>query len=220
MSGAGRHEVAMRAVANPAVGEGAERPTLRTERLVLRPFRAADASAVQAGVADREVAKTTLALPHPYPENGAAAWIATHEDDFLAGRSVHFAMERREDGRLVGQIDIRPNFDHGWGEIGYLVYREFWGRGYASEAARAVVAYGFERLGLRRVEAHHFDNNPASGRVLRNAGMTFEGTMRRKIFRWGEFHDVHLLAILREEFMARGEREGAAASDPSPPQPA
>ena len=77
---------------------------------------------------------------------------------------------------------------------------ECWGQGYATEAARAVVAFGFEELGLNRIYAHHMVRNPASGRVLAKIGMEPEGLLRQRVKKWGLFEDVVPMALLREEW--------------------
>ena len=73
-------------------------------------------------------------------------------------------------------------------------------QGYATEAAQAVLEYGFRKLGLHRVQARHFTKNPASGRVMQKIGMTYEGTLRQSIYRFGRFEDAALYSILRHEF--------------------
>ncbi|HKR65948.1 MAG TPA: GNAT family protein [Thermoanaerobaculia bacterium] len=166
--------------------------TLRTARLTLRPFTADDASAVQRLASAREVAYNTLLIPHPYPEGAAAQWIASHGSD----DTHHFAID---DGALVGAMVLKPKAE-GIAEIGYWIGVPFWNRGYASEAAREVVRFAFEECGMERVFAGHFARNPQSGRVLQKAGMTYEGTLRRHEFKWGEYVDVACYGILREEF--------------------
>jgi ribosomal-protein-alanine N-acetyltransferase len=84
-------------------------------------------------------------------------------------------------------------------EVGYSFSREFWNRGYATEALRAVLASAFESLPLNRVEAQHDLRNPASGRVMEKCSMTFEGILRQRICNKGEFIDVALYAILRRD---------------------
>jgi RimJ/RimL family protein N-acetyltransferase len=170
-----------------------QRPTLRTERLVLRPFTLGDAPETQRLAGAYEVALNTAMIPHPYPEGAAAGWIATHQGDFEAGRGVTFAID---DGQLVGAVGLVDKGD-AIAEIGYWIGVPYWGRGYASEAARAVVRYGLEELGLERIFAMHFTRNPASGKVLVNAGMTYEGTMRRAVKKWDEYVDVACYGIVR-----------------------
>ena len=77
--------------------------------------------------------------------------------------------------------------------------RPEWGKGYATEATRRIIAFAFDDLGLHRVEAHHFLENPASGRVMRNAGMTPEGVHRAVVWRDGVARDLASYAILRTD---------------------
>ncbi|MCA9291790.1 MAG: GNAT family N-acetyltransferase [Phycisphaerales bacterium] len=182
---------------------------LDTARLRLRPFAAADAPAVQTYCAEVEIARTTLAIPHPYEAGLAAAWIAGHAERRGSGAGWIFAMTTRDDEALVGAIDLRIEAEHARAELGYVVYTPFWNRGYATEAARAIIRFGFDTLALNRIDAHHFVTNPASGRVLEKAGMSFEGVLRQRIRKWGEFIDVRQYAILRSD-------PAAAPTDPSP----
>jgi [ribosomal protein S5]-alanine N-acetyltransferase len=172
------------------------RPTLRTERLTLRPFTAADAPAVQKYVSAREVALNTLNIPHPYPEGAAAEWIAKHDEDFAQNRILHFGID---DGEVVGVMALMMK-DEGIAEIGYWVAVPFWNRGYASEAARAVLRYGFEERGLHRIFAGVFTRNPASARVLEKCGLKYEGTLRQHVKKWDEYVDLAYYGMLRSEW--------------------
>jgi RimJ/RimL family protein N-acetyltransferase len=198
-----------------------EEPTLHTERLVLRPFVVADAPAVHALVAAREVADTTLNIPHPYPDGAAAEWIATHAAASAAGAAATYAVtESVRDqaglpaaGPLVGAVSLVVDRRHDNAELGYWIGVPFWGKGYCTEAARAVVRYGFEVLGLHRVHAMHFARNPASGRVMQKLGMRLEGCRREHVRKWDGFEDVALYGILVSDWRAaaaapgdRGER--------------
>ena len=177
-------------------------PTLRTARLVLRPFRAGDAPDVERLAGAREVADTTLNIPHPYPPGDAARWIAGHAAAWTAGTGAPFAICRADDGALVGAIGLAVTQQHRRAELGYWIGVPYWGRGYATEAGRAVLALAFERLGLHRVQAHHMTRNPASGRVMEKLGMRHEG-LRRGAFRKGDrFEDVEEYAILAGDWHA------------------
>ncbi len=178
------------------------RPTLRTERLTLRPFTMSDVPAVQALVSAREIALNTLVIPHPYPEGAAAEWIAKHDDDFEQNRIVHFALDA---GEVVGAMGLMLK-ENAIGEIGYWIGVPFWGRGYASEAAREVIRYGFEERELVRIFAAHYSRNPASGRVLQKAGMQYEGTLRRHLKKWEEYVDLVFYGALREEWLVSNRR--------------
>ncbi len=188
-----------RASAN-ATGAGAVQPTLRTERLVLRPFQLSDAGTVQQLAGERSIADTTAVIPHPYLDGVAEAWIATHEKAFADGVAAHFALTLLEGGELIGAIGLHIVPEHGRAELGYWIAVPHWGRGYATEAARAVVAFGFESLNLHRIQASHITRNPASGRVLEKAGMKFEGIRRHAFKKWDAYEDLAGYAILDAEW--------------------
>lgn len=90
--------------------------------------------------------------------------------------------------------------------MGYSLSRAYWNRGYMSEALRAVLDFGFTKLNLNRIEAQHECDNPASGHVMKNAGMRHEGTLRERIYNKGRYADVELYAIVRRDFVPLSER--------------
>jgi len=177
-----------------------EQPTIQTDRLILRPFTVDDAPHVQRLAGDRAVAETTLLIPHPYPDGAAEQWIGTHEAAFEKGEGVVFAITGRTDGALLGAISLDIRAAHHRAEMGYWIGRPYWNRGYATEAAAAMLDYAFNRLELNRIHAEHFSQNLASGRVMDKIGMKREGVFRRHMFRWGRFVDAVLYGILRSEY--------------------
>lgn len=170
-------------------------PTLRTERLALRPFLLADAALVQRLAGEREVADTTLAIPHPYEDGMAESWIATHGGAWERQESATLAITTLEHG-VIGAISLKLEPAQRRAELGYWIGRPYWGRGYATEATRAMIAWGFEEVGLARIYAHHMTRNPASGRVMAKAGMQHEGTLRQHFCRWGVAEDVAIWGVL------------------------
>lgn len=173
---------------------------LRTARLLLRAFRASDAAAVERGLSVREVAEQTLTIPHPYPRGSAITWIRKHPAWYAAGKQVIWAIVH--DDALVGAIGLVLVPAHRRAEVGYWIAREAWGQGIATEALRAVLAHGFDTLGLHRIEAMHYVENPASGRVMQKVGMQYEGRLR----------DV----VLRDGVPRTNERYAMLPSDPRP----
>ncbi len=175
-------------------------PTLETTRLILRPFTLADAPDVQRHVSDRDIAAMTLNIPHPYPESGAEQWISSLPAKYDAGQFAGFAIIDRESSALAGSISLTPEPAHGRAELGYWIAKPFWGRGYATEAARAMIAFGFESLGLNKIHAAVFIKNPASDRVIRKIGMKWEGRLREHDLKWGVHEDIDVYAILAKEW--------------------
>jgi ribosomal-protein-alanine N-acetyltransferase len=175
-------------------------PTLTTDRLILRPFTLDDAPAVKALAGEREIAEPTMNIPHPYEEGIAEGWISTHQEAFDKGEAVTFATTLEKSGLLIGAIGLHIREAHRMAEMGYWIGRPYWNQGYCTEAGREVIRYAFDVLGLNRVQARHMTRNPASGRVMQKIGMTYEGTLRQSILRWGNFEDSAIYSILRDEY--------------------
>ena len=177
-------------------------PTLQTDRLVLRPFSLNDAKVVQKLAGDREIAATTLLIPHPYPDGLAEEWINTHSVSFAEGRSINLAITLRETGELIGAIGLTFHKEYCQAELGYWIAAGHWGEGYCTEAAREMLRYGFEGRNLHRIHAHHFGSNPASGKVMLKIGMKYEGTLRDHIRKWDRYQDAVFYGMLSSEWIS------------------
>jgi RimJ/RimL family protein N-acetyltransferase len=171
-------------------------PSLDTPRLVLRPYSLADVPDLVRLAGSREVAATTLRVPHPYREQDAVDFIVSSNADFALERRARFAVTQRDGGDFCGGVGLRIERWQQQAELGYWLGVPYWGKGYATECARAVVRFGFETLKLHRIFASHFAHNLASGRVLRKVGMQYEGCLRGYVFKWDKFYDSELYAIL------------------------
>jgi RimJ/RimL family protein N-acetyltransferase len=151
-------------------------PVLATERLVLRAPAAADAPALSILVNDRRIAENTARIPHPYSVADAEAFIAqanlhASEPSFLITRA---------DGKLIGGCGI-ARLDGEDLEIGYWIGVPYWGSGYATEAARALIDHAFGTLGCERLVAAARVTNPASRRVLEKCGFQWCGVALLRI---------------------------------------
>ncbi|RMG42269.1 MAG: N-acetyltransferase [Candidatus Dadabacteria bacterium] len=175
-------------------------PQLETERLLLREFTLNDAPRVQELCSDFEIADTTATIPHPYPEGAAEEWIKTHRPGFEAGELANFAVVLKESDEIIGTVGLVINKTHSRAELGYWIGKEYWGRGYCTEAARALVDWGFKELSLNRIFACYYKRNPASGRVQEKIGMKYEGTLRQHIKKWENYEDVAYMGILRSDW--------------------
>ena len=169
-------------------------PTLRSKRLVLRPFTPADVLEVQRLAGSPEVSSTTLNIPFPYEDGMAEAWIARHAPEFEADAMAVLAITAAD--VLVGAISLRLERAHRRAELGYWIGQPYWGQGYATEAAATMLQYGFTTLGLNRIQATHLVRNPASGRVMQKVGMRFEGIQREHFWKNGRPETIARYAIL------------------------
>jgi RimJ/RimL family protein N-acetyltransferase len=178
-------------------------PTIRTARLLLRPFAPADAAALSELAGAFEIADTTISIPHPYPPQLAIDWIAGHWREPELSRAVSFAVIEEASAQLAGCVELRDiDPEHAQAELGFWVGKPLWRLGYATEAGAAVVRFGFESLNLNRIYAFHMARNPASGKVLQKLGLQREGLLRQRVRKWGRFEDVVAYAILRTDFLA------------------
>ena len=142
----------------------------------------------------------TIAIPHPYKDGVAENWIATHQAQFESGQSVHFAVVAREEGILCGVVGLETQAQNNNAMLGYWIGLPFWRRGFCTEAARAVVNYGFAELGFHRIYSEHFACNLASGRVMQKLGMQLEGCARQHVLKWGQYEDFILYGLLASEW--------------------
>ena len=121
---------------------------------------------------------------------------------YRLGEPSSWGIVWKETGRVIGTIGFMwIQEENASAEVGYSLARPFWNRGIMTEALSMVLDFGFRRLGLNRIEAQHETDNPASGAVMRKAGMLYEGTLRQRLCNKGKFVDVALYAALRSEFL-------------------
>lgn len=170
--------------------------TLTTDRLVLRPFQAGDEQDVFAYGNDAEFAFFANNAP-PLTAEGARRSVE---------RALATPWEQRQRfaitlaGRVVGAIELEPDWPNAIANLGYEVARAYWGQRIATEAATAVLRYGFETLQLAKVYARADPRNGASLRVLEKVGMTREGLLRSHLIRRGERVDRAYYGLLASEW--------------------
>ncbi len=170
---------------------------LETDRLILRPFQLSDAEKVSLYCNNIRLAKSTLALPYPYPLESAINWISMHADWFNQDIRYEFAVTLKKTGELLGAVGLGNNKVWKNGEIGYWIGEEHWGFGYATEAVTKVIQWAFETLDFHRVYARHFESNPASGKVMIKSGMTYEGKQIEHILKNGVYENIVLYGIIK-----------------------
>jgi ribosomal-protein-alanine N-acetyltransferase len=164
----------------------------------IRPYRAGDAASATRQIGTYSVARYTSVIPHPYALTDAEEWIAIATAQMPM---VNFAIT--VDDCAVGGIGFKLT-DPAKGsdsahvaEIGYWLGEMFWGRGIMTEAVTAFADWGFEELGLVRIEAAVYAPNGASARVLEKAGFAFEGRHRARYCKDGEYFDGLMYAKIR-----------------------
>lgn len=180
-------------------------PAIETDRLVLRKMDLDDARAVYAYASDPLVTRYVRWETHGSLED-SIAFLRYEIEHYEAGDLGDWGIVYKGTGRFVGAGGFMAGWrpEHARAELGYVLAKGYWGRGFMSEAVRAMIRFGFERLDLNRIEARCITENRASARVMDKAGMSREGTLRRRDLVKGEFRDIEIYSILRGEFAGRG----------------
>ena len=180
---------------------GGSKMALETERLLLRPFVEDDWRAVHEYAADPEVCRYMAWGPNTEESTKEFIKSAIANQDERPRISFPFAVVLKATGELVGgcKIHISSRGDReSW--IGYCLNRGYWGEGYGTEAAGALLEFGFGKLDLHRIFATCDPENVASARVLEKIGMTREGHLRQHKWQKGKWRDSFLYAILENEW--------------------
>ncbi len=178
-----------------------EKTILESDALLMRPFEASDIDEIPALVVAPEIADNTF-VPRPYPEEAALEFVRLARERWKNDEAYVFAIIDKSISRFVGCMGIHPVREHNRAEVGYWIGKPYWGKGLATGALRLLIGFGFDVLKLNRIEAGHFDYNPASGRVLLKANMRYEGERRGFVLHRDQYKDVRWYAILREEYAA------------------
>jgi [ribosomal protein S5]-alanine N-acetyltransferase len=171
----------------------------KTKRLQLRPLALSDATQVEALAGEYDIAKTTLNIPHPYPKGGAVTWVTSVLENPEEGKTRRtFAITL--ENTFIGTITLGIVAAHNRAELAYWLGKEYWSKGYMTEAAERMLQIGFEEHHLNRIYAFAFAENPGSWTIMKKLGMAYEGTQRQHVMKWGKPIDLVCYGILKEEY--------------------
>lgn len=177
-------------------------PTLDTPRLQLRKVVLDDAHDMYRYANDPEVSRYVLWDVHRTLAD-SLSFVRGIIDKYEMGQVAEWCVQEKSTSRMIGTCGfVHMDGEHSRAEIGYALGRRSWGQGYASEAVQAVVKLAFAQLKLNRLEARCMLANAASRRVLEKAGLRHEGILRQHVRRGQQYFDVHLYAMLREDYQA------------------
>ena len=173
-------------------------PILTTDRLKLRAVTMDDAQAIFKYSSNDNVARYLLWETHQTLEDTEAFIEMAIESYDEISDFYHWGIEYN--GQLIGTIDyVGLNDYSGMGEIGYVLSEDYWNKGLVTEAAKRVIDFGFDELGLVRIQARCIAENIASSRVMEKCGMKFEGTLRKSLLVKGTHRDIHMYAIIDDD---------------------
>lgn len=176
-------------------------PTLETSCLRLRKLRREDVALYYARLWSQEaVARYMLWQPHKTIEDSAAS-IEKVLCRYETGESCRFCIALKETDELIGIIDLL-RFDEKVKScsFAYMLGADFWGKGYGTEAVKAVFGFAFDVLGVERITADHFSANPASGAVMKKAGMVWQRKLPRQYEKNGQAFDAEEYSITKHQW--------------------
>ena len=182
-------------------------PTLETERLILRKLMVSDADDMYEYSCDPNTTAFLTWSLHP-DRYYTIDYIKFVLRKYKTGDFRDWAVIHKASGKMIGTCGFTSiDLNNKKGEIGYVYNSKFWGQGIATEALECVMAFGFEKLELNRIECRYMVENAASRRVMEKAGMTCEGVHRDFLLVKEKYRDVGICSILKNEFK-EGEKHG------------
>ncbi len=177
-------------------------PTLETERLILRRIRTDDVDDVFEYSSQSEVTKYLTWSPH-VDKTYTMEYLNYIQTRYRTGDFFDWGVIDKTSGKMIGTCGFtRFDYVNNSAEVGYVLNPDFWGRGIAAEASFRVISFGFERLGLNRIECRYIIGNEASRRVMEKNRMRFEGVRREGMLIKGVYRDIGICSVLKKEYSA------------------
>ena len=176
-------------------------PTLETDRLTLRGMRVSDAADMFSYARRPSVTAYLTWDPHGSIEE-TREYLTYIGQRYRTGDFYDWAVVHKEDGHMIGTCGFTSfNCPADSAEIGYVLNPNYGGQGYATEAVRRVLTFGFEELSLHRIEARFIEGNTPSLRLMERVGMTLEGYARESMRIKGGYRTIGTCSVLRHEYL-------------------
>lgn len=184
-------------------------PTVYTDRLILRRMKPTDADDMFEYAKRQDVTEFLRWYPHQSIRY-TSDYLKYVSARYKLGDFYDWAVIEKESGKMIGTCGF-TSFDlpHDCAEIGYVLNPDFHGRGYATEAAKRVIDFGFTELNLHRIEAKFMKENTASLHVMEKLGMTLEGYRRDGMLIKQKYRTIGICSILREEWLSKQGEQNA-----------
>jgi RimJ/RimL family protein N-acetyltransferase len=174
-------------------------PRLETERLVLDEITVEDIPQIVIYLQDKVFSDYTSNIPYPYRKEDAEFWLTLSAEAFKNRKGFTFAI-RDKTGKLLGAIGLHDEGSDK-AELGYWIGIPNWNNGYVTEAAKAIIDYGFRELNFNKIYATYFPHNPASGKVMDKIGMKKEALLKQHLKKDGKYYDIPMCSIFKEDIV-------------------
>lgn len=172
-----------------------------TDRLIIREYKKSDIEGFLRVIRQKEILATTIGIPENYSRRRAKWWMRIIRQNRIYNLAYEYAVILRQNGEYIGNVGL-INIDqrHFHGDISYYIDKDYMNMGFATEASAKMIEYGFSELGFKKINGMCMSINAPSRRVMEKLGMTYEGTLRKDLYKDGAFYDLDRLSILREEY--------------------
>lgn len=175
-------------------------PIMETDRFILRQIEMSDAEEVFHYFSKDEVMKY-YDLDVLKDVSEARRIIKNWQNKYHKNEGLRWGIATKEDNKIIGSCGFHNwEKEHFKAEIGFEVTPEYWRSGVMTEVLQPILAYGFEKMELHRIEALYDPDNTASKKTLEKAGFIYEGTLRESAFEKGQFCDASICSLLKKEF--------------------
>ncbi|MGG5209135.1 GNAT family N-acetyltransferase [Chryseobacterium sp. MIQD13] len=172
-------------------------PKIETERLILSQLKEGDIPFVTGYLQDKVFSDLTSNIPFPYTKEHAEFWVKMSRESFESNTGYTFAVRNREE-QIIGAIGLHDR-DDDKAELGYWMGKPFWNKGYITEAAAALIDFGFKELELNKIYATYFLHNPASGRIMEKIGMEKEALLKQHLKKGNEYFDIMMYSVFKNK---------------------
>lgn len=175
---------------------------LRSDRLIIRTYQMGDEDQVYDVINDPKIAKMMLRMPYPYPREQLAVWLHFTRKNSEYEKGYECGIFYKE--QYIGNVGIvNVDLTYHQAEITYFIGTKYIGQGFATEAVKTMLRFGFETLGLERIQGRCMCHNIGSKKVLDKCGFQYEGIGRHEVLKEGTYQDVYHSSILHSEYLNR-----------------
>lgn len=173
-------------------------PYLENENILLNPINKDDLDTITACLQHKVFNDNTTNIPYPYTQKNAKDFYEMVKEGFREQTHFVFAIREKDNDEFVGLVGIHPDMQKKHAETGYWIAMQHWNKGFATQALKLVISFAFDELGIKKIFASHFSFNGASGKVMSKAGMHYEGTLKKHLFKNGEMVDLIQYGIFKD----------------------
>ncbi len=177
--------------------KGMKLPIIKTDKFILRSFRKGDEKSLQENINNKNIAKFTSTIRHPYNIRDAKNWIDRNLKNAKEKnpKKINFVIEKN--GEVAGSVGLTKIENGHKAEMGYWLAEKYWGAGIMTRAVKLVAEYGFKKLGLRKIYASVYSFNKGSQKVLKKSGFKLEGILSKHHKKDGKLIDLHVFGRLK-----------------------